>query len=446
MRPGEIGIEGRISTPIETKIIEWKNDMVISLTRQNILEAKDRLAERVNESFNEEVAFLRQLVRAKSANHYTAETSPAAVPVEAEVATIISEHMQSFSWQPRLLGVKPQRPNVLYARPGKGDGKTLILTTHMDTVPANSAYTRDPWGAQMENGRLYGLGAADAKAQIAAFVYAVRALDLAGIEPAGTIKLAFVVDEETGASSPYGTRFLLEQGYLDGDAAIIGEPGDNKIATGHRGVYRFRIRTRGESVHTGMKEWEKGTRGHNAILDMSRIIQALSRLSLPHKPSPAFPGRKNVLTFPTLITGGSGVNVVPEACEAYGDIRLMPGVSLEEVRKTIEGYLAPLDVFYELQEIVFVPATETSSHTEIVKALTQSIHEVTSTSPRMEGAGPACDGWMFSMRGIETICGYGVACGGVHSADEWIDLDSLRSVTEIYARTILRYLSQVERN
>jgi succinyl-diaminopimelate desuccinylase len=417
--------------------------MVTPLTRRSILKKRDILSHIIDEHFEDEIAFLQQLIRRKSANHYTAETSPADVPVEAEVAATICEQIRSFDWQPTLHGVSEQRCNVLCVRPGKAKGKTLILNTHMDTVPASERYNRDPWGAQIENGRLYGVGAADAKAQIAAFMYATRILDLAGIELAGTLKLAFVVDEETGASSPYGTRFLLEQGLLDGDAALIGEPGNDKIAVGHRGVYRFRIRTRGESIHTGLKAWEQGTKGHNAVLDMSRIIQALSTCSLSHKPSLAFPGRKNMLTFPTLITGGSGVNIVPEACEAYGDVRLMPGLSLEEVRGTLEQCLASLGISYELQDIVFVPAVETPQNARIVALLAQSISEVTgTTSLRLEGAGPACDGWMFSTRGIETICGYGVACGGVHGADEWVDLNSLRTVTEVYAHVILRYLGQ----
>jgi succinyl-diaminopimelate desuccinylase len=416
--------------------------MITSLIGHTILEARSILSHIVNEHFEDEVAFLQRLVRAKSANIYTAEASPADVPVEAEVTATICEQMRSFGWQPTLHGISEQRGNVLYVQPGKSEGKTLILNTHMDTVPASKAYTHDPWSAEIVDGRLYGLGSADAKAQIAAFMYAVRALEIDGIELAGTLKLAFVCDEETGASSPYGTRFLLEQGLLDGNAAIIGEPGGNKIAVGHRGVYRFRIRTKGESVHTGLKEWEEGIRGHNAVLDMSRIIQALSIYSLPHRASSAFPGRKNKITFPTLITGGSGVNVVPEVCEAYGDIRLMPGLSSEDVREAIEQCLAQLDISYELQEIVFVPAVETPHTADIVKALARSINDVTGAAPRLEGAGPACDGWMFSIRGIETICGYGVTCGGVHGADEWVDLDSLRKVTEIYAYTILRYLGQ----
>jgi acetylornithine deacetylase/succinyl-diaminopimelate desuccinylase-like protein len=122
----------------------------------------------------------------------------------------------------------------------------------MDTVEP-SDYTRDPWGAQIEEGRLYGVGSADAKAQIAAFVYAAHALRQVGISLAGGVTLAFVVDEEPGACSPYGTRYLLEQGLLRGDAAIIGEPGNQKIALGHRGIYRFRLQINGEATHTGVK-------------------------------------------------------------------------------------------------------------------------------------------------------------------------------------------------
>src|SRR6266700_745078 len=216
---------------------------------------RQQLGQIIDQHFVAEVEFLQRLVRAKSANSYTIDTSPTDVPVEAEVAAIIHEQMRHFGWPSQLIGVAVARPNVFCHLPGPTttDGKTLILNTHMDTVPASAAYTRDPWSADLVEGRLYGLGAADAKAQIAAFLYAVRALQLAGIQLAGTLKLAFVVDQETGACSPYGTRYLLEQGLLDGDAALIGEPGDEQISIGHRGLYRFRIRTRGRAMHTGSR-------------------------------------------------------------------------------------------------------------------------------------------------------------------------------------------------
>src|SRR5215471_9390350 len=91
----------------------------------------------------------------------------------------------------------------------------------------------------------------------------------------GGVTLVFVVDEEPGACSPYGTCYLLETGRLRGDAAIISEPENDKIAIGHRGIYRFGLKILGESTHTGLKAWEQKRKGRNAILDMARIALAL---------------------------------------------------------------------------------------------------------------------------------------------------------------------------
>jgi len=251
------------------------------------------------------------------------------------------------------------------------------------------------------------------------------------------VTLAFVVDEEPGACSPYGTRYLLEQGLLAGDAAIIGEPGNQKIALGHRGIYRFRVQIDGEATHTGVKAWEQRRRGRNAILDMARLALALAERALPDMSSAAFPNRTSVLTFPTLIQGGSGINVVPGSCEAYGDVRLLPGMTADEVKTLIREQLARLAIStYHLDDVLFVPAAETMPHAEIVQTLATAVETITGIRPRLEGSGPACDGWMFLSRGIPTVCGYGVACGGVHGADEWADLASVRTVTEVYARVI----------
>jgi succinyl-diaminopimelate desuccinylase len=395
----------------------------------------------ISAQFDQQVEFLQQLVRAKSSNPFTPDAAPPDVPVEKEVAEVICYELASLGYRADLPGLSSQRPNVLCSFPGSAqNGKTLVLTTHMDTVEPSKNYTRDPWGAQIKNGKLYGLGAADAKAQIAAFVYAMHALLKVGLRLSGTLILAFVVDEETGACSPYGTHYLLEQGLLPADAVIVGEPGDDKIAVGHRGLYRFRLRTHGEAVHVGLKAWEQGMQGHNAILDMAHIVQALSELSLPEVHSAAFPGRKSVLTFPTRIKGGEGLSSVPDACEAYGDVRLLPGVSADEIKLLIEDQLRRFAIIYHVDDLVSVPAVEIDPASEIVQTLARTADAVAGSVPRLEGAGPACDGWMFIMRGIPTVCGYGVACGGVHGADEWISLESLRRITEVYAHTILQYL------
>jgi acetylornithine deacetylase/succinyl-diaminopimelate desuccinylase family protein len=404
------------------------------------MEKLEAISTAIRDMFGQQLEFLQRLVGARSTNPFLPDSSPPDVPVEEEVAKVIHQELHRLGFKAELIGVSSQRPNVVCYLPGSGKTeKTLILTTHMDTVEP-SDYTRDPWGSQIEGGRLYGVGAADAKAQIAAFIYAAQALREVGITLAGRLTLAFVVDEEPGACSPYGTRYLLEQGFLHGDAAMIGEPGNRMIAIGHRGIYRFRIQTRGEATHTGVKSWEQGRRGRNAILDMARIALALSDYSLPDTRSEAFPNRKSVLTFPTLIHGGSGINIVPGSCEAYGDVRLLPGMSADEVKRFIKDQLDRLTIAtYRLDDILFVPAAETDPQAEIVQTFATAVEMITGARPRLEGSGPACDGWMFITRGIPTVCGYGVTCGGVHGADEWVDLESLRKMTEVYADVILRY-------
>ena len=403
------------------------------------------IAATIQKQFQQERAFLQRLVRARSSNPFTPETSCSDHPIEAEVAHIIVQELQCLGYTHiQTLGVSEQRPNVLCSIPGSGESeKTLILSTHMDTVEPVDDYTRNPWRAQVEANRLYGVGSADAKAQIAAFLYAIYALHLTGIQLAGNLLLAFVVDEEFGACSPYGTRYLFDCGLLHGDAAIIGEPGDDKIALGRRGLYRFRLQVHGKAMHTGLKAWEQGKGGRNAILDVARLAQALAHLPLPDTPSEAFPNRKSVLTFPTLIKGGSEINIVPSMCEAYGDARLLPGLSAAQLREIIQEQLHLLDIQdYQLEDLIDVPAVETHRQAEIVQDLAAAIKKVTGAHVRIEGSGPACDGWMFIQHGIPTVCGYGVNYGGVHDPNEWVHLTSLQTVTEVYAHTIANFLNE----
>jgi acetylornithine deacetylase/succinyl-diaminopimelate desuccinylase-like protein len=397
----------------------------------------------IQNQFNQQVDFLRRLVQARSTNPFTPDTSLPSTPVEQEVANIICQELHRLGFKAELFGVSPQRPNVVCYLPGSDKtAKTLVLTTHMDTVEP-SGYTRDPWSAQTEDGRLYGVGAANAKAQIAAFTYAAHALRQASIDLAGHLVLAFVVDEESGACSPYGTKYLLEQGRLPANAAIIGEPGNHIIAIGHRGLYRFRLTIYGEPTHTGIRAWEEHRKGRNAILDMAQLSVALSETPLPKSSSAAFPHRNSVFTFPTLIQGGSGINTVPGTCEAYGDVRLLPGTSEREIKQIIKTRLNELSITkYQLDDLLVIPPAETEPQSEIVQTHATAIENIIGTKPALEGAGPACDGWMFTTQDIPTVCGYGVICGGVHGADEWIELDSLRKTTEIYANTILNYLKE----
>ena len=295
-------------------------------TAMSIPTVNSTIAKSVKASFEEETAFLSALVKSKSANPYTPQDSPLHESIEGEVPTLIFEKLKSIGLSPRYLGASKERPNVVAEWGEKRGRMGLMLNGHMDTIPPEGRDVISPFSGAVRNGKIYGLGSLDMKASLAAYVFAVKALIDAKVKIKGKLTLAFVVDEETGACSPYGTQYLIDQGCVP-KACFIGEHGSKYVRTAQRGGYRFKIITKGEAVHTGVSAWERGEMGHNAVVDMAKIIEALQGLEIPFKQAKMFEGRKPMFTFPTKISGGVAMNVVPALCEAYGDVRLLPGIA-----------------------------------------------------------------------------------------------------------------------
>lgn len=400
-----------------------------------------RLKNRIDKNFTDQTLFLKSLVKARSTNPFSSDQSPNDQPLEAKVARLIVGFLKDLKLSPRRLGVTRDRQNVVCRLGPDRFRKSLILNGHMDTVEPAAGWTMDPFAAEIKDGKLFGLGALDMKATLSAYLFALKSLLAEKVKLEGRLILEFVVDEESGAASAYGTQFLLQKGII-AKVALIGEPGTGKVAIGHRGGYRFRLTTSGEAVHTGTSAWEKKQKGRNAILDMAKVTCALQKIELPYKPARAFPGRIPVFTFPTKIGGGKTINMVPDRCSGEGDVRLMPGNSDKQVRMWIEDCLKQTcpDVVYEIEDLTFVPAVEIAKHEEIVDITVRNATEVLGRKPKVLGAGPWNDAWMLIGRGIPTICGFGPDGDNVHAADEFVDLKSLKQVTEIYARLIVEYL------
>lgn len=405
--------------------------------RNHLISCLDQTIRRNKE---EQIHFLRQLIQTNSANPFTPDKSKPDIPIEREVARLIYKKLKEIGLAPSYRGVSAERPNVVVALRGKGK-KTLILNGHMDTVVPSAEYTVDPFGGIVKGGKIYGVGALDMKASLSIFVFAAKALIDCQAEMGGDLIMTFVVDEEPGGCSAFGTKYLLDTG-LTGDAAIVAEPGNRQIGIGHKGGYRFKLTIMGEAVHTGFISWERKERGHNAIVDMARAILLLEGMKLPYKERSAFPNRVPTLTFPTLIEGGNGINVVPDKCVAYGDCRLLPGVDAETVRRLIEEKLREIPkIKYNLEDLLFVPSVEISETEEIVQILKERTKEITGYEPRPIGVGPWNDGWMFITRGIPAVCGFGPNGKGVHAPDEFVYIESLIDTTRIYVRAIVDFLA-----
>jgi len=417
-----------------------KSSSGVRIPEVKIKPKKTGLSKAVSANFDEQVAFLSKLVKAKSPNPYTLQDDSKHEPVERDVAHLIHEKLKEYGFDPQYMGLTQERQNVVVEWGDKRARNTLMLNGHMDTIPPEGNDVISPYSGSVRSGKLYGLGALDMKATLVAYIFAAKALKDAGVKIKGKLILAFVVDEESGACSELGTKYILERGIVP-KACIIGENGTKFVRVGQRGTYRFKVKVKGESAHTGVSGWERKEIGHNAVVDMAHAIEALQGLEIPYKSSRTFPGRKPVFTFPTKIAGGTAVNVVPDKCEAYGDARLMPGNSDSQVKMLMVERLQKLGIKYEIVDLAFVPAVEIDPREQIVEILQTEAAKVMGKKPETKGSGPGTDGWMLVKRDVPTIFGFGPDGGGEHGKGEWVDLESLKKVTEVYASTIAKYLS-----
>jgi len=396
-------------------------------------ETKSKIVEEIGKSKKEEIKFLQKLVQTCSVNPNMVDPTKSSPynSIELEVAELIFKKLKEINLTPKFEGVSISRPNVV-CEFGKGK-KTLIFNGHMDTVPPAQGYDFNPFLGFIKSGKLYGVGALDMKSALCCYIFMAKALLKFENELKGKICLQFVIDEEPMAASHFGTRYLLERGYT-GDAAIIGEPGTRKIIIGNRGGYRFKIEVFGDAVHTGSREWETKKEGLNAILEMSRVINALQNFKFPKNEHPFFPKRKNVLTFPTLIKGGKAINIVPDSCTAFGDTRILPGIEKEFMEREIRKRINKLKIKYKLTPIVYVPPVFIKKNEPIVQILKGNTKKILNKVPVAEGAGPWSDMWLFIERGIPTV-NFGCDGEGFHDKNENVKIKSLIDVTKIYALT-----------
>jgi acetylornithine deacetylase len=209
-----------------------------------------------------------------------------------------------------------ERPNVVGTLKGRGGGRSLILSGHIDTVPfLQSEWTFPPLSGAIDSGRVYGRGAIDMKGGLAAMIMAVEAVQKAGVKPLGDIIIESVVDEEGGGN---GTLACVDRGYL-ADAAIITEGTDERIAIANRGVLNVEVTVRGRASHAARK-WA----GVNAVEKMIKVIGGLGELERTWLATK----RHSLLPSPTItvgqIEGGIGATVVPDRCVVKYDVKFLP--------------------------------------------------------------------------------------------------------------------------
>jgi len=237
---------------------------------------------------------------------------------ESAAAHLLGDLLTDAGYRCRYFDFAPGRTTLLATLAGSDDRLPVGFTGHLDTVSLGTArWSHDPFAGDVVGDRLYGRGASDMKAAVAAMV--VMALRHAREGPRGAgITLILTAGEE---SSCEGARHLASTVDLRATirALVVGEPTANLPVIAHKGCVRYRIATRGVSAHGSMPE-----AGVNAIHRIAEVVHQLRGFDFRTPPHP-------LLGSPTLnigtIAGGSGINLVADAATIGVDIRLVPGQS-----------------------------------------------------------------------------------------------------------------------
>ena len=270
---------------------------------------------------------------------------------ERAVADLVTERLRALGIDEiTRVGAEETRPNLLARVRGVAPGPTLVLSGHLDTKPAGDmdAWETDPWDPVLRDGDLVGLGSGDMKAAIAGMVYAAAALkqaqeaDAAGGGFAGELLLVFTADEEAGAQ--LGSKWLADNGHLQADAAVIGEPSGitsewQSVHLVSRGAALFKIAVAGTQMHSSISDRLPGV---NATVKMARLIDRMDRefkSYLTYDEHPLCPTGPTV-NVGVMVEGGVFYGVYPGNAEFACDVRTLPGMSEEMMKADIGRFLA----------------------------------------------------------------------------------------------------------
>lgn len=339
---------------------------------------------------------------------------------------------------------------------GAGAGRRLLFSGHLDTFPIGNrdAWTVDPAGALVGD-RLYGLGVSDMKGGLAASLFAFRLLAENASAWNGEAVIALAGDEET--MGEFGTQHLLDTApEMRADAVIVGDVGSPTVLRiGEKGLMWIKLTAKGRSAHAAHVH-----RGDSAI---DKLLQALSRIAdLRNLPVPTSPelraivekaapvseplsgeGESDVMLSVTVtfgtISGGRLPNLVSDHAEATADIRLPLGVSIAEARAAITRGLADVPgVGFEVLR-AYEPSF-TPPENDLVASLAAATGEILNVTPVVNMRVGASDARLFRRAGIPTVV-CGLTPNNMGAADEYVDVEELKSLGEIFTVAAFDYLA-----
>ena len=365
---------------------------------------------------------LADLVRLPSVNPMGRTDLPPGITHEARVTDYLEAQFRLLGVEYHRRPVAPGRDNIV-ARytPPTPPPTHLMWEAHQDTVPVDGM-TVDPFAAAVEGGRLYGRGACDVKAGIAAMFAAFARLVRERPPGSAAVTLAFTVDEE---HTFLGVQELARTGPAV-DFAVVAEPTGLDVVTAHKGVARWRTETAGRACHSS-----RPRDGVNAVYRMARLLAAVERYADRLAGASADP----VLGPPTLsvgrVLGGTSPNTVPDHCQIDVDRRLLPGESGAAALAEFDAVLRAEvpGVPFRSEMVLNCPALAATDH-PLVAALGRAIDAVVGRHAR-HAVPYATDASSLAEAGIPAVVFGPGDIAQAHTKDEWVELDQVERAAEI---------------
>ena len=351
---------------------------------------------------------------------------------ESNIAAFVKKQLDKLGLKTKICEFKKKRPNVVAHLLAGNKKHSLLITPHLDTVPAGESWHFNPFQGKIYAGRIYGLGATDCKGNLASSLEAINSIVEDGIVLDYNLIFAATADEESG--SGLGLIPLLDKGILHPDAAVVLDSDDFHIIITQKGLIHLKVKIQGRKAH-GAYPW----RGINAIDIAIDILKELKA----HKFTPplhAGAGTKNkYLKPPTLnigtIKGGDKVNVVADWCVFELDVRFLPGMSERAILQYIQGIIQKHVQKFSRKSGMPQNAAKIeiegiqkpywiNKNQPLVKYLTMAAKKF-KVQQRIKGSEGATTITFFQEKNIPAVAtGFGSA-GCAHIADEYVKIDNL---------------------
>ena len=344
-------------------------------------------------------------------------TNPDLVPGgagEAEIARFVADWLKSAGLDTELHELNPGRANVIAVVRGSGGGRTLMLNAHMDVVGAGGM--AEPWTPRIDGTRLYGRGAFDMKASLAAIMLAGRESTRLGLR--GDVIVTAVADEEFAS---IGVQDVFRQ--TGADAAIVTEPTGLDLCVAHKGFVWLEVETHGVASHGSLPE-----AGVDAIAKMGPVLSGLAALDGELRSRSGHPLLGPSSIHASLIQGGQELSTYPAHCLLSIERRTIPGETTAEVEGQIAVILdgaAAADPAFQAEQRTLLVRDPFSVNLDqpIVELARRQLARVIDREPEIVGAGGWMDSAFLAAAGIPTVI-LGPDGEGAHADVEWVDLVS----------------------